>query len=197
MRFNNRSLALMDIPDLPINAFEHIGDRKIKPQGGGGGFLNSINGPVSTLLNQNATTGLGGIPLNAGAVANTIEPVVASPSTTPRFLPSAPITPGEPAAGASQIDASIRPFLTEGLRQAQEVFLRQQPQMFQGQTYVSPSEQTLSALQSQENIARGPAPTLQAAQGAFLRGLTEQSAAAPMYQNIYGAAGYQPGAQTF
>ena len=190
-------MALLGIPDLPLNAFEHIGDRKIKPQGGGGGFFNAVNGPVSTLLNQNATTGLGGIPLNAGDVANTVAPVVASPSTTPQFLPSAPITPGEPAAGASQIDASIRPFLTEGLKQAQEIFLRQQPQMFQGQTYVSPSEQTLAALQSQENIARGSAPTLQAAQGAFLRGLTEQSAAAPMYQNIYGAAGFQPGVDVY
>jgi hypothetical protein len=35
MRFNNRFCALMDIPDLPFGAFEHIGDRKIKPQGGG------------------------------------------------------------------------------------------------------------------------------------------------------------------
>lgn len=36
-RFNDRACALLDIPDLPIHAFEHIGDRKIKPQGGGGG----------------------------------------------------------------------------------------------------------------------------------------------------------------
>jgi hypothetical protein len=35
MRFNNRFCALMDIPDLPNGAFEHIGDGKIKPQGGG------------------------------------------------------------------------------------------------------------------------------------------------------------------
>lgn len=34
MRFNNRFCALMDIPDLPAGAFEHIGDKKIKPQGG-------------------------------------------------------------------------------------------------------------------------------------------------------------------
>jgi hypothetical protein len=32
----------MDIPDLPIGAFEHIGDRKIKPQGGGGGGLGNF-----------------------------------------------------------------------------------------------------------------------------------------------------------
>ena len=39
MRFNNRACALMDIPDLPQGAFEHIGNGKIKPQGGGGGFI--------------------------------------------------------------------------------------------------------------------------------------------------------------
>ena len=93
------------------------------------------------------------------------------------FLPSEPITPGEPDPKASQIDASIRPFLTEGLRQAQEIFLRQQPQFFPGQTYVSPSEQTLQALQQQENIARAGSPILGEAQGAFLRGLTAPSAA--------------------
>jgi len=113
------------------------------------------------------------------------------------FLSSPPITPGEPAAGASQIDASIRPFLTEGLRQAQEIFLRQQPSMYPGQTFVSPSEQTLQALQAQENIARQSSPILGQAQGAFLRGLTAPSAATPLYQNIYGAAGFQPGADVY
>ena len=95
------------------------------------------------------------------------------PASTPapRFLPSAPIEPGAPAAGASQIDASIRPFLTEGLRQAQEIFLRQQPSMFPGQTYVSPSEQTLQALSQQEALARQPSPFLGAAQGAYLQSL--------------------------
>ena len=37
MRFNNRAMALAGIPDLPLEAFKHVGDRKIKPQGGGGG----------------------------------------------------------------------------------------------------------------------------------------------------------------
>lgn len=136
-----------------------------------------------------------GIP--AGSPSATIGSTATYASGSPRFLTSAPITPGEPAAGASSIDASIRPFLTEGLKQAQEIFLRQQPSMYQGQTYVSPSEQTLQSIQAQENIARANSPTLDLAQGAFLRGLTEQSAASPMYQNIYGAAGYQPGASTY
>jgi hypothetical protein len=113
--------------------------------------------------------------------------------TAPRFLPSAPIAISEADANASQVDKTIRPFLTEGLRQAQEIFLRQQPQMFQGQTFVSPSEQTLTSLQQQEDLARAGSPVLGQAQNAFLRGLTEQSAASPMYQNIFGAAGFQPG----
>lgn len=33
----NKNAALLGIPDLPEEAFKHVGDRKIKPQGGGGG----------------------------------------------------------------------------------------------------------------------------------------------------------------
>jgi len=96
----------------------------------------------------------------ASAVGQVVNP------SAPRFLPSEPITPGT----GSNISA-VQPFLNEGLRQAQELFLRQQPQMFPGQTYVSPSEQTLTALQAQENIARQQSPLLGAAQGAFLQSL--------------------------
>ena len=83
------------------------------------------------------------------------------------FLPSEPITPGTVDEKASKIDAGIRPFLTEGLRQAQEIFLRQQPQMFPGQTFVSPSEQTLQSIQAQEDIARQASPILGQAQQAY------------------------------
>jgi hypothetical protein len=141
--------------------------------------------------------------INENAMANRplLLPDLSTRPVTPNpinFLPSEPITPGEPDAKASQIDASIRPFLTEGLRQAQEIFLRQQPQMFPNQTYVSPSEQTLQALQAQENIARSSSlPILGQAQSVFLKGLTEQSAASPLYQNIFGAAGFQPGSSVY
>jgi hypothetical protein len=36
MRFNDRSMALLGIPDLPTDAFKHVGNYKIVPQGGGG-----------------------------------------------------------------------------------------------------------------------------------------------------------------
>lgn len=57
MRFNNRACALMEIPDLPQGAFEHIGDRKIKPQGGGGNPVSFITDPISSAL---GTDGGGG-----------------------------------------------------------------------------------------------------------------------------------------
>lgn len=63
MRFNNRFCALMDIPDLPNGAFEHIGDKKIKPQGGGGGgIVSAITDPISSAL---GTDGGGGGVLGA------------------------------------------------------------------------------------------------------------------------------------
>ena len=50
MRFNDRNYAILGIPDLPINAFKHIGDRKIKPQGGVSSVVDSIGGAVSDVV---------------------------------------------------------------------------------------------------------------------------------------------------
>ena len=48
----------MDIPDLPQGAFEHCGDGKIKPQGGGGGdIISAVTDPISSVL---GTDGGGG-----------------------------------------------------------------------------------------------------------------------------------------
>jgi hypothetical protein len=132
-------------------------------------LLGAIGQPSSGMSGLGA--GLTGLPVNPNAPsfgAQTFQNSFGRMTNTgaPRFLPSAPIEPGT----GSNITA-VQPFLNEGLRQAQELFLRQQPQMFQGQTYVSPSEQTLTALQAQENIARQQSPILGAAQGAFLQSL--------------------------
>ena len=65
MRFNSRACALMDIPDLPAMAFQHIGDKKIKPQGGGGGFnpIAAITDPISSVIGTDGGGGgiLGGL----------------------------------------------------------------------------------------------------------------------------------------
>jgi len=136
----------------------------------GGGRLNPLTGEFNS-------AGLGnpvgydqfGQSLGYNPPSSTTPTPVSAPA--PRFLPSAPIEPGAPDPKASSIDATIRPFLTEGLKQAQELFLRQQPSMYPGQTYISPSEQTLTALQQQENIARQGSFPLQAAQGAYMQSL--------------------------
>jgi hypothetical protein len=36
-------LLLAEIPDLPVDAFKHIGDKRIKPQGGGGGGSQTVS----------------------------------------------------------------------------------------------------------------------------------------------------------
>ena len=70
MRFNNRFCNLMGIPDLPMGAFEHIGDRKIKPQGGGGNPISAITDPISSALGTDG--GGGGI---LGAVSDVGESI--------------------------------------------------------------------------------------------------------------------------
>ena len=50
MKFNDRNYALLGIPDLPIDAFRHIGDRKIKPQGGVSSIFDSVGGAVGGIF---------------------------------------------------------------------------------------------------------------------------------------------------
>ena len=72
----------------------------------------------------------------------------------------------------SQIDPLLAPYLETGLEQAQNLFFgANQPQFFPGQTYVSPSAQTLQALQQQQQLATKANPMLQQAQQAYLSSL--------------------------
>ena len=100
--------------------------------------------------------------------------------------------------GTSSVDPALLPYLTTGLEKAKSLFLTgAQPTYFPGQTYVSPSAASSDALAQQEALARQQNPLLQQAQNAFLGGLTTQSQATPLYQNIYGAASTQPGAGVY
>jgi len=94
----------------------------------------------------------------------------------------------------SSIDPALLPFLTQGLERAQSLFLTgQQPTFFPGQTYVSPSAETTESLAQQEALARQQSQVLNQAQQAFMGGLTAQSQAAPLFQNVFSAA-QQPAA---
>ena len=73
----------------------------------------------------------------------------------------------------SSIDPALLPYLQTGLERAQSLFLTgEQPRFFEGQTYVSPSAQTLEALQQQETLARQSSPALQQAQQAYGQALS-------------------------
>lgn len=111
-------------------------------------------------------------------------------ATLPSALPAGTNT-------MSRIDPALQPYLQMGLQRAQQLFLTgQQPQLFPGQMYVSPSEQTLAALSQQESIARGAQPALEQAQQAYQASLGQigQTAAggflqgSPMQQRAIEAA---------
>jgi hypothetical protein len=46
------SLALLGIPDLPIRAFRHVGDRKIRPEGGVSSVVESVSDTVSNAVSS-------------------------------------------------------------------------------------------------------------------------------------------------
>lgn len=91
----------------------------------------------------------------------------------PGQTPTTTAMPPEiPAVSGSNIDPRLAPFLMFGLGRAQELFFGpNQPSFFPGQTYVSPSEQTLAALQQQEQLATQPNPFLAGGGQAYLSSL--------------------------
>jgi len=77
-RFNDRACALLDIPDLPIYAFQHIGDHKIKPQGGGGG--GGVVPIIATVVAVVATVYAG--PAVGAAIANSMGATLGATATS-------------------------------------------------------------------------------------------------------------------
>jgi hypothetical protein len=125
----------------------------------------------ATPVTQPVTTSpsfLGGIPVGIGAQQPGTSTMATTPSLNPATLPELRSAGG---GGTSAIDPTLRPYLELGLRAAEQQFLQTQPQFFPGQTYVSPSQQTLDALAAQEQIARSAPSSLQAAQESYMRGL--------------------------
>jgi len=60
----------------------------------------------------------------------------------------------------SGIDPSMRPYVEKGLSEAQKLYETYTPQYYGGQTYVSPSSQTESALTMAEQQARAGSPLI-------------------------------------
>jgi hypothetical protein len=73
----------------------------------------------------------------------------------------------------NQLDPTVRPFVEYGLNQAKDLYQTSTPEYYGGQTYVSPSAQTTTALQAAQNRALSGNPLLrgaQAQQGATVGG---------------------------
>jgi hypothetical protein len=131
------------------------------------GFGGMLGGMAGNLFNQLQLQQAVANPIPQGTPQTQVAPT-APANTNVQLLPSTPIDISSDAAGASKIDPALRPFLTEGLRQAQNLFLgANQPRYYEGQTYVSPSQATQDALAQQEAMARAGSPILQQAQGAY------------------------------
>jgi hypothetical protein len=128
--------------------------------------------PTMQTQQQMPTMGsfMGGFPVGLGTQA--AQPTGNIPmATTSLSAQNLPELRSAGGGGTSAIDPTLRPYLELGLRAAEQQFLQTQPQFFPGQTYVSPSQQTLDAYAAQEQIARTAPSTLQAAQESYMRGL--------------------------
>jgi|DEB0MinimDraft_3_1074331.scaffolds.fasta_scaffold00803_6 hypothetical protein len=140
-------------------------------------------GDVATYINQNLA-GLN-LPTDANISADVVQSLYTpTPTITPTpvnvptgTLPgtgfTAPtVNPLTPAAGESQIDPVIAPYLSEALGRARSLFLTgAQPELYPGQMYVGPSAQTETALTQMEQLAGAAAPFYQEAQRGVTTGL--------------------------
>jgi len=99
-----------DFPDLPLEAFKHYGDRRIKPQGGGGGgFVNEFLGnPLGTTID---------------VASNIIDTAVKNPLQTAALVAAAFVAPELIAAMGSEAAAAEAAI---GLSEAEQLALASQ-----------------------------------------------------------------------
>jgi hypothetical protein len=95
------------------------------------------------------------------------------PAIQPTTTDSRPIVdPLAAAGGESQIDPVIAPYLSDALSRARSLFLTgAQPELYPGQMFVGPSDQTLSALSGMETIAGAAQPFYEQAATGVMSGL--------------------------
>jgi hypothetical protein len=128
---------------------------------GGPSFFPSGVSGLAGLIPQTIPTGSGSS--NPSIVTNIPTPG----GSTENLINQLPALRGG-ATGESRIDPTLRPYLGLGLQRAEQLFFgSQQPSLYPGQMYVSPSQQTLDALAVQERLARGGSSTLDQSRQAF------------------------------
>lgn len=136
-------------------------------------WLTPPTGPVMPRLTPytNPVTGETFTAPSSGYTVNTSLPPAQIPGGTGDIIANLPAARGT-TGGASRIDPALIPYLQMGLQRAEQLFLGSpQPSLYPGQMFVSPSEQTLTALATQEALAGGQAPIIGAGQQAYLTSL--------------------------
>jgi hypothetical protein len=89
----------------------------------------------------------------------------------------------------NEIDPMLKPYVEFGLGEAKRLYQNQGPSYFPGQTYVSPTGTTLSALQAGENRATAGSPLLRAAQAENLANVQGQYLGGnPFFQGAFNPA---------
>lgn len=91
----------------------------------------------------------------------------------------------------TELDPTMRPYVQYGLSEAQRLYQMGAPTYYPGQTYISPSEQTRSALQAAQTRAMTGNPLVPAAQQQLLNTIQGQYLGA----NPYLTQALQPGFQ--
>ena len=101
---------------------------------------------------------------------------------------------GGKSKGSSQtgIDPMLKPYITYGLNEAQQLYQTDTPEYYGGQTYISPSQNTQYALGAAQNRALAGNPLLTQAQQNIGNLQTATNDANPMFQNIYSNAQTSP-----
>ncbi len=102
------------------------------------------------------------------------------------------VTQDQSGRSVTQLDPMLKPYVEFGLGEARRLYEGAAPQYFPGQTFVSPSATTLSALQSAESRAMAGSPLLRQAQtqmqrtagGEYLQGN-------PFFQSAFAPAARQ------
>ena len=89
----------------------------------------------------------------------------------------------------NEIDPMLKPYVEFGLGEAKRLYETKGPSYFPGQTYVSPTETTLSALQAGEQRAGAGSPLLRAAQAENLANVQGQYLGGnPFFQGAFNPA---------
>jgi hypothetical protein len=89
----------------------------------------------------------------------------------------------------NELDPMLQPYVQFGLGEARRLYESQGPSYFPGQTYVSPTETTLSALQAGEQRAGAGSPLLRAAQAENLANVQGQYLSGnPFFQGAFNPA---------